>query len=156
MRVEAGGTIVFAICEADTIPTALQRKRAMSVSIVFDVLCQLKQADSREKTRKFKVAVLGVVPDASGTVPASGARHLPHLHKPQECAGPTKVLMHTFNVLRNRLPVATPYAELSKNQEQETTVSGDGHHLLQRQTKIYHTYVVSARFYAAVPQRELP
>jgi hypothetical protein len=44
-----------------------------------DVLCQLKQADSREKTRKFKVAVLGVVPDASGTVPASGLRHSAHL-----------------------------------------------------------------------------
>ena len=40
--------------------------------------------------REFTVAVLGVGPDASGTVPASGPRHSAHLEKPQESPGPER------------------------------------------------------------------
>jgi hypothetical protein len=43
----------------------------------------LKPGDSWEHhPQGFKVAVLGVDPDASGTVPASRPRHLAHLKKP--------------------------------------------------------------------------
>ena len=70
-----------------------------------------------EHTLKFQVAVLGVGPDASGTVPASGPCHVAHLGEAQQLPGPTKVLVHAFNVLRGRLPPTTAYTELSKNQE---------------------------------------
>lgn len=46
-----------------------------------------------------------------------------------------EVLLHAFNVLPTQLLCGTAYAELSKKLEQRTTVSGNGHHLPQRQEK---------------------